>query len=68
LAEKQWGNKSLGSVAHGWENSMKMDFKQICFEDELDWVGLGQDPVACFCDISDEPLDSKQEGIFWRAE
>jgi hypothetical protein len=49
------GKKLLGRPRHRWENNIKMNLREIGWDDDMDWIsGLGQGPMAASCDESTE--------------
>jgi hypothetical protein len=65
LVEKPEGKRPLGRPMRRWEDNIRMDLREIRWED-VDWIHLAQDrTVADSCEHSNEPSGSIKGGNFF---
>jgi hypothetical protein len=62
LGKKSEGKRKHGRLRQRWKNNVKMDFKEIRFED-VDWIHLAQDgvPLGDSYEFNSEALCFKKD-------
>jgi hypothetical protein len=51
LVGKPEGGRPLGRPRHRWEDSIRMDLREILWED-VDWIHLAQDRDQCWAPVN----------------